>query len=275
MNTASIFAVIQKDSKQIFRKKILLVTLIIVPLLIGLIIPSGVTWLITILNASVLQDPEILNLLDRFLTSIANSEVQQLSINEQLLYLFLNYPLVTLFLLVPVITCSVIASNSFVSEKEQNTLESLLFSPISIRDLFIAKLLISIIPAYLISIFCFGMNALIINMLITSRDFAVQFPSTQWWILMVLVLPILLTTTALINLVISTRVSTYQEAHNLSGLIILPVIGLMIAQLSGIFFIDSMFLLFLAGGLLLINGILLKYALRFGTRNQLFNSQMS
>ncbi|WP_214894366.1 ABC transporter permease [Exiguobacterium sp. H66] len=275
MNLPLVLAVIKKDSIQLFRKKILLFTLIIIPVLMGLVLPIGFAWFIIELDSSTLTDPEVLDLLNRFLATTASPDVLTLTFNEQLLYLFLNYPLVTLFLLVPVITCSVIAANSFVSEKEQHTLESLLFSPITIRDLFYGKLLISIASSYLISAVCFLINLLVINTLISVNGFSVSFPSTQWWVLLFLLLPILLLTTALINLLISTRVSTYQEAQNLSGIIILPFIGLIIGQISGLFFINTLFLILLSIGLLILNVFLLKLALRFGTRDQLFNSQMS
>ena len=74
---------------------------------------------------------------------------------QQFVYIFINYLLPSLFLLVPIITASTVAANSFVGEKERRTLESLLFSPVSIKTLFVSKVVASFIPSFLVSIISF------------------------------------------------------------------------------------------------------------------------
>ena len=46
------------------------------------------------------------------------------------------------FLIVPIMASSVMAASSFVGEKEKHTLETLLYSPLSLRQLFQSKVLL-------------------------------------------------------------------------------------------------------------------------------------
>ena len=46
------------------------------------------------------------------------------------------------FLFVPIMASSVMAASSFVGEKEKHTLETLLYSPLSLRQLFQSKVLL-------------------------------------------------------------------------------------------------------------------------------------
>jgi ABC-2 type transport system permease protein len=54
-------------------------------------------------------------------------------------------------LLVPVMASTIIAANSIVGEKERHTLETLLHTPLSNRELLTAKLLVAFLPAALVS----------------------------------------------------------------------------------------------------------------------------
>lgn len=88
-----------------------------------------------------------------------------LPLKEQLVYLFVNYMMASLFLLIPVITASAIAANSLVGEKERKTLESLLFALITVKELFVSKVLSSFIPAFGVSFISFILSGVIINVL--------------------------------------------------------------------------------------------------------------
>ena len=62
-------------------------------------------------------------------------------VERQILNLLLNYVLPLFFLIIPVMTASVMASASFVGGQEKHTLETLLYGPLSLRQVFRAKVL--------------------------------------------------------------------------------------------------------------------------------------
>lgn len=54
-------------------------------------------------------------------------------------YFFLNFMIIPFFLMTAIINSMVTSSNSFAGEKERNTLETLLFAPITVTELFLAR----------------------------------------------------------------------------------------------------------------------------------------
>lgn len=88
-------------------------------------------------------------------------------------YFFLNFMMIPFFLLTAIINSLVTSSNSFAGEKERNTLETLLFAPISVTNLFLGKVIASLIPTLLITFVAFLLNALIVNSI--SKPFLMKF----------------------------------------------------------------------------------------------------
>ncbi|RHW36147.1 ABC transporter permease [Lysinibacillus yapensis] len=272
MNRTVLKAITKKDIKDIFRSKTLLLTIILIPVIFSLIIPAGVVS--TILYFDFELDTGTQKMLDKFLLKVGNEEILAFSLKEQLVYLFVNYMMVSLFLLIPVITASTIAANSLVGEKERKTLESLLFAPITVKELFISKILSSFIPAFSVSLISFILSGIIINGLSYSTFKELIFPSMNWIVLVLLLLPMVLILTILLNVLISSRVKTYQEATNLGGIIVLPVLGILIGQVSGLFFLGLGLMVILSTIILIINLVLLRQIAKYNDRHLLFEKQI-
>ena len=78
----------------------------------------------------------------------------------------------------------------------------------------------------------------------------------------------------LINVFISAKVKGFQEAYQLGGLVILPLLALVIGQITGLLLIDSLFLWCFGGVLVLLDLFLFKRVERYFNRQQLFTSQV-
>ena len=213
-------------------------------------------------------------LINTFLNSSIETSRSIETFEQQYIYLFINYLLPSLFLLVPIITASVVAANSFVGEKERRTLESLLFSPISIKTLFVSKVLASFIPSYLVSIISFICSGIIINAMGYPLFNEMIFPSANWIALITCLSPMVTFMTVLLNVLISSRVKTYQEAQNIGGIIVLPVIGLMVGQVSGLFLVGVQLTLLISLGIFILNMILLHRITKYNDRYVLFEKQI-
>ncbi|MGD7008618.1 hypothetical protein [Metabacillus sp. 84] len=64
------------------------------------------------------------------------------------------------------------------------------------------------------------------------------------------------------------------EAQNIGGIIVLPVIGMLIGQLSGLFLLGIELMLMISAAVLLLNGFLFYWIMKFNNRNSLFENQI-
>jgi hypothetical protein len=193
---------------------------------------------------------------------------------QQFIYFGVNYFFAPFFLMIPLMAASVISANSFAGEKEQQTLESLLFAPIDILSLFVGKLLASFIPAMLLTLLCSVLYGVVVNLTAYPLFHKVIFPAANWLFLILWVTPFLSLFATFVNVLISAKVKGFQEAYQLSGLVILPVLALLFSQLAGILFLDSVVLFVIGMILLVADLILIKTMSRYLNRNQLFESQV-
>jgi ABC-2 type transport system permease protein len=279
LNKNIILTIAVKDMKAVFSSKKVWVPMIIVALIICIAVPSCIAFFGLQFDLIGTSTQEIEKPINAFIKDFPNEEMRNTlaalpTLTYKFVYFFLSFMMIPFFLMVAIINSMVTSSNSFVGEKERNTLETLLFAPISIKDLFLGKVLASLIPTLGISFAAFIISFIVVN-LITYRYFEVilYFNST-WMILMFWVIPILVLFNIILNVLISAKVKTFQEAQQFGGLLVLPIVGIIISQASGMFFLSPL-TLFLIGVLLLIaNLVLLKLVTKFNNRNALFQSQI-
>lgn len=124
-------------------------------------------------------------------------------------------PMIGVFAIIP---ASLIAANSLVGEREQNTLEPLLCTPLTDRELLIGKVLSSFIPS---------MGLLLGSILITEIGTTIMFmisglplilfPDIQGLFLLLAAGPLMILAMNSIMILISGRVSRVYEAYQTSG----------------------------------------------------------
>lgn len=245
-------AMIQKDVKDIIGNKMILIPMIIVPLIFVLILPIAV--FATAGNEAIdMKDLEPLIELVKQYETFENSTQIIISIT-------VNYLFPSLFLLIPVMTSSILAASSFVGEKERKTLETLLYSPMDIKELFISKVLATFLPAYIITLISFVVLGIVVNVGGWAYFNELIFPNLKWIITVFWISPALTLLEIVFMVLISSRVNTFQEAQQLGALIVLPVVALIIGQSSGLFLLNEVYLL--AAGLIImsLNFLLFKIA---------------
>ncbi|WP_053363653.1 ABC transporter permease subunit [Bacillus sp. FJAT-27251] len=272
MNANIVKAMIRKDLRDIFRTKSLLATIIIIPVLFSVLLPGILLGSAVFFNVEKALGNDMGKLLEMFLSQTNGILFE--NAEQQLVYIFVNYLLPSFFLLVPIITASVVAANSFVGEKERRTLESLLFSPIPVKTLFISKTLASFIPSFLVSILSFILCGFVINLLGYQLFGEMIFPTANWLVLITCLSPMVTLLTVLLNIFISARVKTFQEAQNIGGLIILPVIAMIAGQAGGLFIVGPLVMFLLSAAVLAINLVLLQRITKMNDRHVLFEKQI-
>lgn len=129
---------------------------------------------------------------------------------------------------------SVIASDSFSGEKERKTIEALLATPISDSELFLGKVLVSFIPSMMVTVFSFLVYSTVVDMAsFTILDGRMLLPNTFWIMLIFGVAPTVALASVGLTVMISAKVKGFREAQQISAILIIPILILVFAQISG------------------------------------------
>lgn len=271
-----VWTIAMKDIKGITSNKQVSTGLIILPLLFAIIFPAVFILLIRFVP---LTDPEIKTMTNTILSNLPNGEIKETitnlpSFTHQIIYVVINYLLGSMFLLIPVVNSMMIALNSFVGEKERGTLESLLFAPITVKELFVGKVLSAFVPTMVLTIGSFILFCVITTVITYPMFDGFIFPTANWLLLVFWLSPIITLFTILIEVLVSARSKSFQEAQQIGGLVILPIVGLFVGQATGMLLISPIILLIVGLILLVINLLLLFLISKYNNRNTLFESQV-
>jgi ABC-2 type transport system permease protein len=170
---------------------------------------------------------------------------------------------------VPLMVCAVIAADSFAGEKERRTLEALLYSPTSDRDLYLAKLLGPWLAAIAVSVIGWLLFAILVNVLAAGDIGRPVAISVLWLLVLGWLGPAVGALAVSVLVVVSARVRGFQEAYQLGGVIVLPVVALVVAQLAGAVVLDARLAILLGAAVWVIAGTLLFFASRGFRRERL------
>ncbi|MGS2779067.1 ABC transporter permease subunit [Robertmurraya sp. GLU-23] len=276
INRQLVWTIALKDIKGITSNKQVLIGLIILPLIFAIIFPAA---LILLIHFVPLTSSDIETMTNTILSGLPNGEMKDTinalpTFNHQIIYVVVNYLLGSMFLLIPVINSMMIALNSFVGEKERGTLESLLFAPITVKELFIGKVLSAFVPTMFLTIGSFVIFGVITTAITYPIFDGFIFPNINWILLVFWLSPIITLFTILIEVLVSARSKSFQEAQQIGGLVILPIVGLFVGQATGMLIISPIILLCVGLFLLIINMLLLFLISKYNNRNTLFESQV-
>jgi len=149
------------------------------------------------------------------------------------LAVFLFAPLAVV---VPLTISTAVGAATIVGERERGTGEFLAHSPASTSEIYLGKLVASLVPGYVTTIVGFAVYSLIVNLLVGPEVGGWFFPTTAWWVLMLWVIPPFLALTLSLVLRLSARVKSTAAAQQASGLVTLPLIMISYGQSTGALF---------------------------------------
>lgn len=157
--------------------------------------------------------------------------VRGLDPNEAVQGIIAQYFLI-LFLMIPTIVPLTIAIYSVIGEKTGRTLEPLLATPIGTGELLAAKSIAATIPAVLVTWLAYAIYLAAVTQF--GSDAAARAVLSPRWILaMILMVPLLTLLSVNLGVLISTRVNDMRVAQQIGGLIVVPIVALGIAQVTG------------------------------------------
>lgn len=226
--------IIDKEWAEVFKNRMVLFTIIFMPMIFT-ILPLVMLYVmgeaVGDMNGGAADVPQA------FLAAcggLSGGECMQIYLVNEFLILFM---------LIPVIVPVTIAAYSIVGEKTTHTLEPLLATPISTVELLAGKSLAAAIPAILVSWLSFGIFLLVLPLIGVSRGVRAYIGGPIWLLGVLVVGPLMAVASVNFALYISSRVNDPRVAEQISMVIMVPILGLLFAQLAGLIVISVMVML--------------------------------
>jgi ABC-2 type transport system permease protein len=135
------------------------------------------------------------------------------------------------YLIMSVTTASMSAAFSIVGEKQQRTLEPILATPISDRELMISKLLAVVVPSIVITWAAGLIGAAVCNVLGFRAFDSLLLPDRFWAMALFVLAPLSGICAALLGMRVSSRLTSAQSASQFTGLVVMP--GLLVIIAAG------------------------------------------
>jgi len=268
MNTRAILAIVRKDLKVAVQNKGVILPIIILPLILFVFLPWLIAYIPTLADATGTSFSNVDQILALMPTGLLD-ELSGYTPDQQVLVFTLVYMLAPMFLIMPLMVSSVLAADSFAGEKERKTLEALLYTPTTDRELFTAKLLGSWSAAIAVALLSFVVYAIMVNAAGWKSIQHIFFPNWMWIVLVFWVTPAIAGLGLEVMVFVSARAQGFQDAYQTGGLVVLPVLALMIGQISGVMYF-SLGVVFIVGLVIwLIDAGLLWFASKSFRRGEL------
>ena len=228
-------AIVLKDLGQVRQNRMVWLPMVLVPAIIQVLLPLFLILLPALLGQAEFQMEDV-NPLVESMPSALRAQLEGASPVESWVVVSANQMFAPMFLIVPLMVSSILAADSFVGEKERKTLEGLLYTPVRDAELYVAKVLVGLIPALVVSLASFVIYGVVANLAGYHIVHRIFFPQPTWWPLVFWLGPGVSAAGLGVTVLISSKAKTFMQAQQVAGVLVLPIVFLMIAQLSGLLF---------------------------------------
>lgn len=228
-------SIIKKDLRRMVSTRRMFFTLLIVPLVLTVFVPST---FILIQHFVPQEQGDFQKLLE-----LLPSAEQGSSLPESMARLLVNYLLPLFFLIIPIMSSTIMSASSFVGEKEKQTLETLLYCPLSLTEIFQAKVAASFLLSMAVSgiSFCIMLAVLEAEIYLTAG--ILLLPGLQWLAVMLLLSPSFSLIAITLIVRVSAKAQSAEDAQQGAVFLLLPVLLLLVNQLGGVLLINTWVLL--------------------------------
>jgi ABC-2 type transport system permease protein len=251
--------IINKEWAEVFKNRLVLFTVLFMPLLFTLI------PLLMLYFTRSSQGSDVLGTLPEQITNLC----QQNGSPDNCFQYYLLSQFIVLFMLLPVIIPVNIAAYSIVGEKTTHSLEPLLATPITTAQLLIGKNLAAALPAILATWVSYTLFALGAYLLTFSVSLIRMILDPLWLIAVLVIGPLLSILAVNFAIMVSSRVTDPRVAEQLSVVVILPILLLMFGQIAGIVILNRGLMLLLGLGVLVVDAILIPLAINMFQRESI------
>jgi ABC-type Na+ efflux pump permease subunit len=180
------FVVARTDLRQLWQSPDFWVPMLILAGFFFVIAPTILLFVITRVGDITLVQKvsDTLDVLPQAAQTAITSKVASGSPSGKTSYALAVYLFAPLAVIVPMTISTAVGANTLVGEREKGTGEFLAHSPASERELYLGKLLASLVPGYLTTLVGFAIYSLVVNVIVGPEVGGWFFPTSQWWLLM-------------------------------------------------------------------------------------------
>lgn len=237
MNRRVILAVAGNELKQVVRSRDYLLPLGALGLLFFFFVPVLLLGAITSVSGN--EAAEAVGAVINTLPETAQQNIQGDTEPVRASYALAVYLLAPIAIVVPLTISTAVGATAVVGEREKGTGEFLAHSPAGERDIYVGKLIASLVPGYVATIVGFSIYSLVVNVIVGPGVGGWFFPTADWFILIVWVVPPFIAVALSIIVAISARVKSAAAAQQASQLVTLPVILSAYGVATGLLFNSS------------------------------------
>lgn len=218
-----VLVILQKEWLELRQDRLILIGTF-GPAIMLTLLPLFEMWAVRRAPDSPARDDNTLTAANAALLGLTGREFGQAILGQQLS---------VLFFLLPLIIPSVIAAYSIVGEKAGRTLEPLLATPLHTWQLLLGKTLAALLPAVAVTWGLSGIFVLGIRGLAVSSRVVDAVISPGWVIVLICCTPLLALVTIALMVAISARVTDPRTAQQVSGVLVLPIVTVVVGQVTG------------------------------------------
>ncbi len=234
MNARRMWAIAANELRQVVRGRDYLVPLGLLALLFFVVIPLILLSLIAGIENN--ETIEAVSVIVDTLPESAQENIRGDTEGVRASYALAVYLLAPIAIVVPLTIASAVGATAVVGERERGTGEFLAHSPATEREIYTGKLIAALIPGYVATMGGFAVYSLVVNATVGPGVGGWFFPTPEWVVLIVWVVPPFLAMALAVIVMISARVKTAAAAQQASQLVTLPVILLAYGVATGLLF---------------------------------------
>lgn len=243
-----VITIIDKEWSEVFKNGMVLMTVLLLPLLFT-ILPLVILYFMGTADTGGNVVSDMPSQFTQMCGSLGGMQCTQVYIINEFMMLFLMLPLA-----IP----AAISAYSIVGEKTTRCLEPLLATPITTRELIVGKAVAASLPAIAATWVAYAAFAIGARILVPDPAVSGRVLDPQWLIAIALVGPLMAIAAVNVSIIVSSRTSDPRTAEQISMLVLIPVLGVFLGQMAGLFLLNTRFILISAAVLLLIDAGLVR-----------------
>lgn len=253
--TDKVRAIISKEWSDVFRNR-MVIMLVALPPTLMVVLSIGVLYATRTFPMSDLEDMQAFMRQPGY-AGLTEMEAAQVMLAQYFL---------TLFLLMPLIIPVSIAAYSIVGEKLQRSLEPLLATPVETSELLLAKCLAAVLPALGATWLAFALFTLGARVFAVSDAAFARMVSPVWVLMILIIAPLMAGMGVLLSIIASSKLNDPRAVEQGIGVLVIPILGLFVAQMTGILTLN--YLTLAAGAIVLLaaDALMLRAAVRLFDR---------
>ena len=221
MRPGYVWAVFVKEARDLVSNRLLLGA-VVLPAIVFAAIPTGIVWIIQVNDL----DPQQLGQIEQYIAAFPDLP-PKLAAQGFIVVNFMTY-----FLIIPAMVPMAIATQSVIGEKQARSLEPQLATPVTVGELLAGKAIAAATPA-VIATWAVFLGYGFVNGAIADQALTTLIFNDVWRLAMVSLVPLICLLSVLLGIIVSARVSDPRTAQQIGGFVVLPIIGLAVAQFFG------------------------------------------